>query len=75
MREYLLAQIVHYVLAHRLHHYGLGVLDNERCDAGEQEDDGDESDTLIRAMKPNPSALSFKKPAKPETGCEERVAR
>ncbi len=49
MREDLFAQVVHYVLPHCLHHDGLGVLNCERCDIGDKEDKGDESDSLIRA--------------------------
>ena len=49
MREDLLAQVVHYVLTHRLHHDGLSVLDGERGDIRDQKNNRDEDDSLIRA--------------------------
>ncbi len=48
MREYLFAQVVHYVLTHRLDHDGLSVLDGERREVRQKKDDGDEGNALIR---------------------------
>ena len=54
MSEDLFAQVVHYILTHRLHHDGLSVLNCERCKIGDQKDNGDESDSLICACAKAP---------------------
>jgi hypothetical protein len=48
--EDLTAQVVHYVLSHRLHHHRLGILNSECRKACEQEHYGDEDHALIGAL-------------------------
>src|SRR5262249_53639161 len=47
--EYFLAKVVHYLLAHRLQHHPLNVLNCKCSDVCQQEDQGYERDSLVGA--------------------------